>query len=243
MNHQTLLISDLDGTLLGDEEALEVFSHWCDQQRETLILAYSSGRLLDSVIESVRNTALPEPDAIISGVGTEIQLCRHNETLFEWQENFQAFDAGGICRVLARVHELHLQPSRFQSPHKVSYFAYDVSESFLRQVRQRLQDAGYPTNVIYSSNRDLDVLPQQVDKGSAAAFLASHLEIHPQQVIVSGDSGNDLSMFRQKFRGIVVGNAHQGLKDLKGDDVYHSNRKYAAGVLDGMDHWLGVTVV
>ena len=84
----------------------------------------------------------------------------------------------------------------------------------------------------------LDVLPKGVNKGSAAAFLASHWSLPRERVLVSGDTGNDLAMFAQGFRGIVVANAHAVLKRLDAPTVYHARRGHAAGVLEGLRHWL-----
>ena len=62
-------------------------------------------------------------------------------------------------------------------------------------------------DLIDSSNRDLDVLPAGVSKGSAAKYLAGRWSIPKSRVIVAGDSGNDESLFVQRFPGIVVANA------------------------------------
>jgi hypothetical protein len=45
-------------------------------------------------------------------------------------------------------------------------------------------------------------------------------------------------MFLQDFRGVVVANAHQDLRDLAGPTVFVSRFSYADGVLDGLWHWL-----
>jgi sucrose-6F-phosphate phosphohydrolase len=131
-----------------------------------------------------------------------------------------------------------MQPEKFQGEHKVSYYLTDASRSELAQIRSRLADAGVDADIVYSSQRDLDVLPAGIDKGSAAAFLAEYLEYEPEEVIVCGDSANDLAMFQHGFRGIVVGNAHDDLTDLRGPGVYISEFECAAGLLDGLNHWL-----
>jgi hydroxymethylpyrimidine pyrophosphatase-like HAD family hydrolase len=124
------------------------------------------------------------------------------------------------------------------SDYKISYFGYDLPNGFLDELRRELQMAGQHVNVVYSSQRDLDILPAGVDKGSATAWLAKHWQFESRRVIVAGDSGNDLAMFQLGFRGIVVGNAHQDLKSLSGPNIYHAKGNCAAGVLEGMRYWL-----
>jgi hydroxymethylpyrimidine pyrophosphatase-like HAD family hydrolase len=101
-----------------------------------------------------------------------------------------------------------------------------------------LRDASINADLVYSSRRDLDVLPAGIDKGAATAFLAEYYEYEPEDVIVCGDSANDLAMFQHGFRGIVVGNAHPELQVIEGPTIYRSRESFAAGVLDGLNHWL-----
>jgi hydroxymethylpyrimidine pyrophosphatase-like HAD family hydrolase len=69
-------------------------------------------------------------------------------------------------------------------------------------------------------------------------FYAESLNVSPDHVLVSGDSGNDLALYEHGFRGIVVANAHPELKDLDGPNVFHATRPMAAGVVEGLEHWL-----
>jgi hydroxymethylpyrimidine pyrophosphatase-like HAD family hydrolase len=96
---------------------------------------------------------------------------------------------------------------------------------------------GQSATLVYSSNRDLDVLPADVHKGAAAAFLARTWNIDPRRIIVAGDSGNDATMFQMGFRGVVVANAQPELRALVGRYIYHAEQAYAAGVLEGVRHW------
>jgi sucrose-6F-phosphate phosphohydrolase len=143
-----------------------------------------------------------------------------------------------IRELCGEFAELKLQPHEFQSHYKISYYGYDLDEPFLERLRRRLAEAVQAARVVYSSRRDLDVLPQGADKGTVVAHLARHWGIDRSRVIVAGDSGNDLDMFRQGFLGIVVGNAHPELTSLRDPKVFHATKCYAAGVLEGLSHWL-----
>jgi sucrose-phosphate synthase len=58
------------------------------------------------------------------------------------------------------------------------------------------------------------------------------------QFLTSGDSGNDSEMLVGDTLGVVVGNHSQELENLRGlDQVYFADRCYAAGILEGIQHY------
>ncbi len=239
MAKPNLLVSDVDGTMLGDDDALQRFVDWYEAHRESLALVYASGRFFHSLVESLSTTALPEPDAIIGGVGTDIQLYPSGEFLEAWHEKIgENWDAADLQEALSPYPGLELQPEEFQSPFKLSYYLYDAGPEDLQALQKRAEEASVDATIVYSSNRDLDFLPAGANKGTAAAFLKSHWGIAQDRVMVSGDSGNDMALFEQGFLGIVVANAHPELKRLQSPRVYHAREPFAAGVLEGIQHWM-----
>jgi mannosylfructose-6-phosphate phosphatase len=236
--HDFLLVSDVDYTLLGDDAALAAFAEWYADARRYLRLALSSGRFCDSILESVRTSGLPQPDAVIGGVGTMICIFPDGKPLADWPPAADNWDPRAIRKALTSFPQLEPQPAHLQSRFKISYYAYDLDEPSLEKLRRQLASAGQRADIVYSSQRDLDVLPAGANKGTAVAHLARHWRLDPTHVIVAGDSGNDLEMFRQGFLGIVVGNAHPELKSLRGANIYQASQDYAAGVLEGLRHWL-----
>jgi len=239
MARGSLLVSDLDGTLIGDDDALRRFTTWFEAHRDRMLLAYASGQFYASVVASLRQWSLPEPDVVIGGVGSEI--CRHPSNGRIWpaeHEKLDNWDARRVQELLSDVANLRLQPDEFQSAYKVSYYLEEARPRDIEEIDRTLRNASLHADIIYSSNRDLDVLPDGVTKGSAVDRLVQWTGLDRRNVIVAGDNGNDLSMFERGYRGIVVANADPVLRSLRGDTVYHARGRYAAGVQEGLEHWL-----
>ena len=241
MKQPKLLVSDVDFTLLGDDSALGEFRQWFDTQDPPIRLVLASGRFVDSIAQSIRETEIPDPEVVIGGVGTECRVWPSGENLPGWREQHSGWNAQLVRELLRPVPELEPQPEEFQSEFKASYFLHDATNDQLQVIHSVLAAGGLAAEIVYSSARDLDVLPAGCNKGTAAEFVAEYLGFHRSDVIVCGDSSNDLAMFDRGFSGIVVGNGSPELKSLDGPRVYKSSRPFAGGIVEGLEYWLDPT--
>lgn len=240
MTLSSLLVTDVDETVLGDEAALERFTKFHGTVGDRLGIVYASGRFARSVADSIRDHRMPVPVAVIGGVGTEVVRYPSFETIGGWPRIVaRAWDARRVRELLRPERDLEPQPAECQSDWKVSYFLREASPERLEELAKKLTDDGLDVSLVYSSKRDLDFLPGGVDKGTAAEFLAREWGFAPERVCVSGNSGNDRALFEHGFRGIVVANAHGELKARGIDpDVYVASTSFADGVREGLRHWL-----
>jgi len=236
IDERWLFISDVDGTLLGDDIALAQLTQALQPQRERITLAFNSSRTCASLRESLAtNNALPRPDYLIGAVGTEIEDLRLDRRLDDYSANL----ALGWPRdqLAALMIEMGFEPheGQHQTPLKASFNV--PGEANYRRVLDQLAQRGLSARVIYSEDKNLDLLPLGVDKGKAADYLRMHLGFEMRQVVIAGDGGNDLAVFERGFKSIVVANAEASLKALGGPNVYHAHAEYAAGVLEGLRRW------
>ncbi len=231
-----ILVTDLDGTLLGDDAALARFRAWLAPRRNDHRLVYASGRPLASVQELVADGTLPRPDAVVSGVGTEI----HDPAGRPWPGWLQRFDRWHADRAREALRSfpwLELQDDAFQTRLKASYDVRTLAAEELAPIRRALATVDPDARVVYSGGRYLDILPPHSGKGRATRFLADEWAIPASNVLAFGDSGNDAELLTSGFRGTIVANALPELRLAVGEDVYQSPERFANGVLDGIRYW------
>lgn len=237
-----LFCSDLDGTLLGNPEASRRFR----QAWENLsvasrpLLIYSSGRLVQDVIDLLATQVLPWPDYIIGGVGTQIYDGRQKRPLRAFSQQFREnWQLEIIEQTVREIPGIIPQPPEFLHRYKSSWYLDEAPPETIAWLEQRLVTVGLNVCVVYSGMRHLDVLPAGSGKGGALKWLCSSLSIPLANVLVAGDTGNDAAMFLlPDVRGIVVENAQPELIEaLVKVPTFNATKINADGVLEGLQHF------
>jgi sucrose-6-phosphatase len=246
LTHLSLLITDLDHTLVGNDEALDRLNQVLDRYRRTwgTKIVYATGRSRESYQDLVTTQRLLVPDALIAAVGTEIYLGAAETLDSEWVNKLSInWHREKVVTIASRFADLESQPQSEQRPFKVSYYlSPSVVAAVVPQLQELLSQQGLDVEIIYSGNKDLDILPRGGDKGTAVQFLRDRWQIDPIQTVVCGDSGNDISLFKYGIeRGIIVGNAQSELRlwhELHPVNYHYlAVADYAAGILEGLTYF------
>lgn len=234
--NQWLFVSDVDDTLLGDENALIDLADALQLGRNSLIIAYNSSRPCASLFKTLETIPhIPHPDYLIGGMGTEIQEVKTEKLLTEYTQQLRKdWEYHRITAIMDNMgYQAH--PQEFQTFFKASYDIPDVAS--YKKILHCLQAASLKAKTIYSGGKNLDIIPCNGGKGNALEYFRQQLGIPPQHVIVAGDSENDLEMLVAPYRCIIVANATRPLKQLTGDYIYHTSLPYAGGILEGLRFW------
>jgi sucrose-6F-phosphate phosphohydrolase len=237
-----LFSADLDGTLLGNPESTQRFkAAWEALSPETRpLLVYNSGRLVDDLRRFVDDGTLPAGDYWIGGVGTQVFDVKAGRMLDELRDHLaEGWDLAKVKEITAVYPGVRPQPDQYQHEFKSSWFLDRAPPAAIRELKRLLTEAGVSVTLVYSSSRDLDVLPRNATKGGALRWLCARLAIPLDTVLVAGDTGNDASMFRLPgVRGIIVENALPELYEATVEAPTFSSRQILAeGVLDGLCHY------
>tara|TARA_R110002049_G_scaffold85844_4_gene218263 strand:- start:175 stop:2259 length:2085 start_codon:yes stop_codon:yes gene_type:complete len=238
-----LLSFDIDNTLIDFHTHKSNFAKiWKTYKpKNDILLAYNTGRLIDDVLNLINKGVLPQPDYIISGVGTHIYDYNKKQVVKEFNDILEeGWDLDLVENLIQNIeHPVSEQPARFQHAYKRSYFFHDATPDLIENIEKDFVKANMYVNIVYSGNQYLDVLPKWANKGNALQWLLGKLDITESETLVAGDSGNDSAMFDiEGIKGIVVANAHEELyKYTKYRETYHAEGVHGDGVIEGLIYY------
>ena len=272
MREQRLLLcSDMDRTVIPNglqaehPDAHKRFAAFC--RLPEVVLAYVSGRHLASVLQAIKKYRLPEPDFIISDVGSKIHHFSHQQwqEISAWEQKIDKDWRGKshlqIMQMFDDIVELQCQEMDKQNTHKLSYYLplHADHDYIMKQMQDRLKKQNIDASLIWSVAEPksiglLDVLPRYATKLHAIEFLRQQQGFSLNEVIFAGDSGNDLAVLSSEIPSVLVANAaddirlaaqqlavqqgHQQALYLAGSAVLGMDGNYSAGLLEGVWHFL-----
>ncbi|MBI1321411.1 MAG: HAD-IIB family hydrolase [Candidatus Hydrogenedens sp.] len=240
-----ILITDIDNTLLGDEEALGRLLEFMRSHRSEIAFGVASGRYLDKVVEVMNDHHVGPLDVVISSVGTEIYYGPDLAFDKGWASHLRSkWKRDKVAEALDDLEFITLQKDdETQQEFKISYDLDDTlmpHDEAMPIIYDRLSKTGVPHTLIFSHDVYIDILPQRASKGKAVRYLSGKWNVPIERIVTAGDSGNDIDMLKGKTAGIVVSNYSSELEPLKSSPssrIYFAKEACAAGILDGLRHY------
>jgi HAD superfamily hydrolase (TIGR01484 family) len=230
-------------------------------------IAYVTGRHHGLVDRAIEEFDIPVPDYLIGDVGTSIYHAegRNWRPQTAWQERIAASwggrDGTALHQLIADIDGLLLQEPSKQGPCKLSYYTPEEWDrpARLAEIEARFARADIAANLVWSLDEHagtglLDVLPAAASKLTAVQWLIEQVGLDAEHTVCAGDSGNDLQMLTGPINAVLVANA---AADVRADaarlaeaagfaerlyqaqgDFHDMNGCYAAGILEGVAHYL-----
>lgn len=234
-----MIISDIDNTLLGDEQGLTELLQWLRAHANTVSFGVATGRSVESAVKILKKWHVPMPDILITSVGSEINYWPSLRPDQGWSNHIRhQWRRETLAEALQAIPGLTLQSHENQREFKLSYSVIPEQMPPLEQLYQYLHQQNLHAKLIYSHETFLDVLPARASKGLAVRYLAYKWGLSLRNFLIAGDSGNDEEMLVGDTLGVVVGNHSPELEPLRGlEQMYFANNTYARGILEGLEHY------
>ena len=259
-----LIVSDLDGTMIGNDEHTRAFRQYWESTAKPpgSKLVYSTGRSLESYTRLIEAKAdvMVQPDGLICAVGTRVfQPGDDKERLWVEDESWaEALDMNWSYDVVMRAareaidacgHDnAHFRPAEEQNRHKVTVGVRDELAGVVeRKLREACESNGLDNKIIISGSggwKFVDCVSAGAGKLESLEYMRKRLGFKLLDTVACGDSGNDILMLSGQTRCIVVGNAESELRqwanervlqgELAVERIFLATENEALGILQGL---------
>lgn len=230
-----VLATDLDGTFLESKDRKKDKLYEFLKDNPNFLLVFVTGRNTEIILPILDDMFIPMPHYIIGDVGAtvingatqeHIQPIQHNISK-RWQEALHDISQIDALQSLKRQDQPQERRMSFYVDPK------DKPDSIIEQLEQCNCD------VLYSNEIYLDILPKDVNKGSTLRALIDQLGVPHSNVMVAGDTMNDLSMYKSGYRGVVLNNAEKPLKEATKniEQAYFSKADGTDGIMEALQHF------
>jgi sucrose-6F-phosphate phosphohydrolase len=235
-----------------------------------IYLAYVSGRNQKLMLDAIDEFYLPLPDYAIGDVGTTLFRITdgHWQLSDAWsdelREDWRGFSWEKLTEFLEDMEAIQVQEPEKQSQYKLSFYTDRQidHQQVAKKIRVRLARKGVRARVIWSvdeisANGLLDIIPARANKLLAIQFLMQLEQFAEKRTIFAGDSGNDLDVLTSGLQAILVKNATDDVRKaamrtlsekhmtdclyLARGNFYGMNGNYAAGLMEGLVHYIPET--
>ncbi len=233
-----LLISDIDHTLTGDDDALSALMEILETEDDRIGFGAITGRTVDEVIEIFEAQGIRVPDVIVASVGAEIYYRFKTFPDRGWATHISKnWNRDRIKSILDPLPFLEYREEMAQNAFKVAY-TMTPKKDRLARIHDTLAQHRCHYNLVYSHEKYLDILPHRASKSKAIRYLSYKWEIPLDHIVVCGDSGSDAEMLRGNVLGVVVGNHTEALDALRGKRlIYFAKDDHAAGIIEGLQKY------
>ena len=233
-------------------------------------LAYVSGRDRKLILDAIEEFYLPLPDYAIGDVGTTLYRVKndHWQLSEDWRDeigkDWKGLSWEGLAEFFEDMGDIRLQEPEKQTRYKLSFYSdRNIDhQRLINDIRLILKQQRVRANIIWSVDETgtsglLDILPPRANKLHAIQFLMQQEQFSEDRTVFAGDSGNDLDVLTSGLQAILVKNAmaevrKEALKKLSPKhmmnrlylpegNLWGLNGNYAAGVIEGLAHYVPET--
>lgn len=241
------LVSDLDGTWIPHNKNCNQIQELEEYliARRNIVVTFATGRCLDSALTLMRHHVTLEPDHLVTDVGTALY---HMEGSGIWVEDIDyanwvddRWDPDTEEKLLKEGLPEGVSLQDGLCPKRRVALQVDDPAELERcaiQLQMIIHRLGLPADILTSSNRMIDVLPMDVDKGSAVSFLEERRSIQ-RPLFACGDSENDLGLFRIADVAILASDSPLDPLDKRFDGcrMVRAASPGPEGILDILKTW------
>ncbi|SFJ16938.1 Cof-type HAD-IIB family hydrolase [Thermoflavimicrobium dichotomicum] len=255
----SLLVSDLDGTLLNNNQ-ISGMNQKSIEQFQALggLFTIASGRNYHESKRIIQQLNIRIPVILCNGAmlydpkqnemipikcleyALSIEIAQELDHMFSDVADIFIFTIDKIYAT--KMNPFTIQATGFQ-PHFVSSFkevpkkqeimkvAAISKPDQIKQIAEKLSTMNWPVDFIQTGETFFEIVPQGVSKGKAVARLLNELQIASEQAAAIGDHCNDLSMIEQVGLFAAVANAHPSVLE-------QANVVVQANVEDGVSDFI-----
>jgi len=240
-------------------------------EHANIYLTYVSGRDRKLILDAIEEFYLPLPDYAIGDVGTTLYRVINGDWQLsdDWSDeigkDWQGLNWEALAEFFEDIDEIRLQEPEKQNRYKLSFYTDQNVDHrrLINDVRLVLAEKRVRANIIWSVDETgttglLDILPARANKLHAIQFLMRHEQFSEDRTVFAGDSGNDLDVLTSGLQAILVKNAMEDVRQeavealsakhmmnclyLPQGNFWGLNGNYAAGVIEGLAHFIPETV-